>query len=208
MTQLYILSSILANGFLVYLIFRYNALLFKEMRAGSNVTWGAYLIFFAVTTLLHFAKVEYMTLWGIQALLCLCLTFVYQAKALRRILSVVLLYGIQMAVDMGLIALSGHYDLRLYNPPLFSTIAGFLLFDSIIFLLLVAFECLRRLFHTRENLWLYWISTITVPAALLYLLTFAFLADERDLDLAFFASLFILLILTAALLYLYDKKTC
>lgn len=207
MTQLYILSNILANGFLVYLIFRYNALLFKEMRAGSNVTWSIYLIFFAATTLLRFSKIEYFTLWGIDILLYFCLTFVYRAKAPRRIFSAILLYAVQIAVDMGLIALSGHYDLRLYNPPLFSTIAGFLLFDSIIFLLLVAFECLRRLFHTRENLWLYWISTITVPAALLYLLTFAFLADERDLDLAFFVSLFILLILTTALLYLYDKKT-
>lgn len=207
MTQLYILSSILANGLLVYLISRYNAVLFKETRTGSNVTWAAYLIFFAATSLLHFAKVEYITLWGIQALLYLCLTFLYQAKALRRFFSAVLLYSVQMAVDMGLIALSGHYDLRLYNPPLFSAIAGFLLFDVILFLLLVIFQCLDRILRGVENAWFYWLSTVCVPIALLYLLAFTFLADEQDLDLAFFVSLFILLILTAALLYLYDKKT-
>ena len=207
MTQLYILSYILANGFLVYLIYRYSTVFFKTPQAGSNLIWGVYMIFFAATTLLHFTKIEYFTLWGIRALLYLCLTFVYRAKTLRRIFSAALLYGVQIAVDMGLITLSSHYGLRLYNPPFFTAIAGILLFDAVILLMIVILECLDRILHSSENVWFYWLSTICVPTALLYLLAFTFLADKKDLDLTFFASLLVLLILTAALLYLYDKKT-
>lgn len=207
MTQLYILSYILVNGFLVYLIYRYSTVFFKTPQAGSNLIWGVYMIFFAATTLLHFTKIEYFTLWGIRALLYLCLTFVYRAKALRRIFSAALLYGVQIAVDMGLITLSAHYGLRLYNPPFFTAIAGILLFDAVILLMIVILECLHRILRSNDNVWFYWLSTICLPTALLYLLAFTFLADKKDLDLAFFASVFVLLILTAALLYLYDKKT-
>lgn len=225
MIYLYLLVSVLTDGFLTYLIYQYYHLLYPVAKLSKRFELSTYVLFWCVSTLLPLLHVNYYVGWGLKLLLCLGLTFIYQSKTARRVLSTILLITVMLAVEYFLIRLSGRIHLGLFTPPRFNATFGLILYAVILWLLFLPISFLTEYRQNHQTAWIRWISSLMTPISILLLVGFSLLVDinvlsrgsklqniplfaeVNDLDLTFYIGSAILLLLNVILFFLYDRST-
>lgn len=205
---LYNIIYIINNVFMAYVIYRFLRIFYAQKRTTKVIEgccYAGYAVLISLTAFFDTPPLVYILL----SLGCtFALTFLYQGKVKKQMLSTVLIYITMIVIEDIITFLSGYYTIQLLTPLKYNSSIGITVISICTFAIVLLLENLKDLKKGKEIPVSYWLAIIFVPVSTIYLLLFtSSLFDPNRVGTAWLMVLnnIIILLINILVFYMYNK---
>ncbi len=196
------------NIFMAYVLYRFLRIFYNQRRTTKVIEiccYAGYVILISLTVFFDTLPFVYMLL----SLGCtFALTFLYQGKVQKQLLSTVLIYITMTVIEDIITFLSGYDNIQLLTPLKYNSSIGITIISIVTFAAVLLLENLKDLKKGRGIPVSYWLAIIFVPVSTIYLLLFTALLFDPDRSGAPWLMVLnnvIILLINVLVFYMYNK---
>jgi len=195
---------IFGNILMIYTIYEFMKLFYKEKAVNRKIEFGSYLTYFILITVLHlFVKIPIILLIA-NLLFFLILTFNYKSNLKERILVIFLIYVTLMCIETIIVLATGYFKVDLLMKNDYQSILGSVIIRIVSYVMVLILGSYKRIRKGGRVPSTYWLCITIIPVGTLYLLTTIFIENTAKPATIFIATTLVMLI-NFATFYLYDQ---